>query len=190
MHLVQLRSFLYIIKRFWFQIFFWQAHFSVSLKRSMMNGNGLHKHYKMDFWIKFRCAWHKNFVQKYLSEKNAAHIKNAAESLWDTKSKLMRRHALFPSIISHTSFVSLHNCPTLWPFFFWPYFLELQYFIASETNTGLNLASRWVWNLNVKCMFLASAFQCIIKTLDDEWEMGMYKHYKMYFWIKFRCAWH
>ena len=117
MHLIQLRSFLYIIERFWFQICFWQAHFSVSLKRSMMNGNGLYKHYKMDFWIKFRCAWHKNFVQKYLSEKNAAHIKNAAESLWDTKSKLMRRHALFPSIISHTSFVSLHNCPTLWPSF-------------------------------------------------------------------------
>ena len=51
----------------------------------MMNGNGLYKHYKMDFWIKFRCAWHKNFVQKYLSEKNAAHMKNAAESLCDTK---------------------------------------------------------------------------------------------------------
>ena len=111
------RFYIYIIERFWFQICFWQAHFSVSLKRSMMNGNGLYKHYKMDFWIKFRCAWHKNFVQKYLSEKNAAHIKNAAESLWDTKSKLMRRHALFPSIISHTSFVSLHNCPTLWPSF-------------------------------------------------------------------------
>ena len=107
---------------------------------------GLYKHYKMDFWIKFRCAWHKNFVQNiwvkiyiwvksgkekwkrkmkkekwkrkiYLSEKNAAHIKNASESLWDTRSKLMHRHALFPSIISHTSFGSLHNCPTLWPSF-------------------------------------------------------------------------
>ena len=30
-------------------------------------------------------------------------------------------------------------------------------------------------------MYLASAFRCFIKTLNDEWEIGMYKHYKMDF---------
>ena len=39
--------------------------------------------------------------------------KNVAEDFWDTRSKLMHRHAHFPSIMSLTPFGSLHNCPSL-----------------------------------------------------------------------------
>ena len=117
MHKNQLRSLLYIIKILILNMLLTSAFQCIIKTLNDEWEMGLYKHYKMDFWIKFRCARHKNFVQKYLSKKNAAHIKNASESLWDTRSKLMHRHALFPSIVSHTSFSSLHNCPTLWPSF-------------------------------------------------------------------------
>ena len=97
----------------------WLAHFSVSLKRSMMNGKWvcisiikcISEESSVVRDIRILC---KNIsVKKYREHKK----KNAAGSLWDTRSELMRRHALFPPIMRHTSFGSLHNFPTLWPSF-------------------------------------------------------------------------